>query len=404
MLKTIMRIYIFLALLFLAACGEEPVQAPEDTADTQTPPPMVLKAVEYSALPGWGADLYADILPAFQKSCQRISRNDPEKPFGVLEQAGSFGRWQELCVELNDLAGLRENGSIQSFFEQNFIPYQILQGENPTGLFTGYYEASLKGSRTPTDKYNIPLHKRPDDLVMVDLGQFREHLKGERIAGRVEDGNLRPYETRDQIVTGQWPHNAAESVLVWVDNAVDAFFLQIQGSGRILLEDGGFMRVGYAGQNGHPYYAIGRELITRGYLTKENVSMQTIRQWLEAHPDQADEIMNTNKSYVFFTELTGDGPLGGENIALTPMRSLAIDRSLLPYGLPVWVDIEPPMEGAPALQRLMMAQDTGGAIRGAVRGDVFWGYGPEAELIAGNMKSEGRYWVLLPKPLLPQNP
>ncbi|MEM7651032.1 MAG: MltA domain-containing protein, partial [Pseudomonadota bacterium] len=172
---------------------------------------------------------------------------------------------------------------------------------------------------------------------------------------------------------------------------------QIQGSGVVQLDDGGVMRIGYAGQNGHVYYAIGRELIKRGDIEKEDVSLQSIRSWLEANPDQADEIMNTNESYVFFQELKGEGPLGGSGVALTPGRSLAVDRSLLAYGLPLWADIEAPIDGAPHIQRLMVAQDTGGAIRGPVRGDVFWGYGERAETLAGPMKSQGRYWALLPK-------
>jgi len=230
---------------------------------------------------------------------------------------------------------------------------------------------------------------------MVQLGDFRDDLKGRRIAGRVINGRLQPYETRAEITQGQWPHNT--EVLVWVDNAVDAFFVQIQGSGVVSLNDGSEMRIGYNGQNGHPYYAIGRELIKRGALTKANVSLQTIRAWLADHPDQADDIMNSNASYVFFRALNTDGPVGGEGVTLTPLRSLAIDHSLLAYGLPVWVDIDAPAAGAPRLQRLMMAQDTGGAIRGAVRGDVFWGHGQRAEAMAGVMKSQGQAWVLLPK-------
>ena len=163
------------------------------------------------------------------------------------------------------------------------------------------------------------------------------------------------------------------------------------------MTNGTTMRIGYAGQNGHPYYAIGRELIKRGALSEETVSMQSIREWLEANPQQANEIMNTNKSYVFFKELTdSDGPIGGEGVSLTALRSLAIDRALVSYGMPIWTDIAHPKADQPPLQRLMITQDTGGAIRGPVRGDVFWGYGKEAETNAGIMKSEGQYWVLLP--------
>lgn len=357
-------------------------------------PELQIKAVSFEELPNWGSDNYQDIVPALVRSCTRILKRDPTSAFGPLEEAGTYEAWQKICEKFA-LVATEDNSVLQQFFEENFQPYQILEGEEPNGLFTGYYEASLKGSRSQSDIYKYPLHKRPDDLVMVDLGEFRDELKGQRIAGRVQSGNLKPYETRAEIVAGNWPHN--DEVLVWVDNAVDAFFLQIQGSGIVDLDDGGTMRVGYAGQNGHVYYAIGRELIKREQLTKENVSMQSIRAWLEANPEQADEIMNTNASYVFFLELDGEGPMGGEAVALTPERSLAIDRSKLPYGLPLWVDIEAPMEGEAPINRMMMAQDTGGAIRGAVRGDVFWGYGERAETLAGHMKSQGRYWALLPK-------
>ena len=246
--------------------------------------------------------------------------------------------------------------------------------------------------------YQVPLHARPDDLVMVNLGAFRDELKGQRIAGRVKDGRLHPYETRAEIVAGQLPqeHNRP---LVWVDSGIDAFFVQIQGSGLVRLDDGSLMRIGYAGQNGHIYTAIGKVLVDEGHLQKDAVSMQSIRHWLENNPADAARIMNQNRSYVFFRALDTDGPVGGEGLALTPHRSLAIDHGLYPYGLPFWVDIAHPETGQPRLQKLMVGQDTGGAIKGIIRGDVFWGYGDMAERQAGIMKSEGRYFVLLPKNL-----
>lgn len=365
----------------------------EQAAPPPEPPKLQLIKAGFSDLPGWSDDKVSEAVPALVRSCTRILKRKPDDKFGPLEEAGSFESWQEVCRAFAEVA-TGNDADIRGFFEQNFTPYLVLADDNPEGLFTGYYEAALKGAREKSESYPHPLHKRPDDLVMVDLGLFREHLKGERIAGRVVDGNLRPYESRADIVAGNWPHD--NEVLVWVSDPVDAFFLQIQGSGRVELEGGGHMRAGYAGQNGHPYFAIGRELIARGALTKENVSMQTIRAWLDANPDESEALMNMNASYVFFQELEGEGPLGGENVALTPQRSLAIDRSLLPYGLPLWVDIAEPVAGYGGLQRLMIAQDTGGAIRGPVRGDVFWGYGEEAEHLAGNMKSKGRYWALLP--------
>lgn len=352
-----------------------------------------LKPASYTDLPGWGDDNFKTLIPAFTKSCERILKADPAKSFGTLKEAGTYGDWRPACYEFIAL-DTDDFERVQSFFETRFTPYQILSDNEETGLFTGYYEASLKGSRVRGGPYQTPLYQRPEDLVMVQLGDFREDLKGRRIAGRVVDGNLKPYEARPQIVNGNWPHN--DKVLVWVDNPVDAFFVQIQGSGVVELAEGGTMRIGYAGQNGHVYYAVGRELIKRGALTKENVSMQSIRQWLESSPAQADEIMNTNASYVFFKQIDGAGPVGGEGVVLTAGRSLAVDHSLLSYGLPLWADIEAPVPGAGKLQRLLIAQDTGGAIRGPVRGDVFWGYGDMAETLAGPMKSQGRYWALLP--------
>ncbi len=333
-------------------------------------------------------------IAALKKSCERIKKSSPDKAFGPLPEAGKAVEWQGMCIDLQAL-DVANAEATRNFMQRHFTPYEVWAGKEREGLFTGYYEASLRGSRTRHGPYQVPLYTRPDDLVMVQLGDFREELKGQRIAGRVVDGNLKPYEDRAAIVAGNWPHN--DKVMVWVDSPVDAFFVQIQGSGVVQLDDGGVMRIGYAGQNGHVYYAIGRELIARGHLTKENVSMQAIREWLTANPAEGEEVMNTNRSYVFFHELEGEGPLGGENVALTPGRSLAVDRSLIPYGVPLWVDIEEPVPGAGKLRRLMIAQDTGGAITGPVRGDVFWGYGAKAEAMAGPMKSRGRYWMLLPK-------
>lgn len=384
-----MKKLILISVLFLTSCATQTTTAP--VTETKDEKDIQLKAVSFASLPGWGNDDLLAFAPAFQKSCARIAKKDSNQNVSALPQAGTYKDWQIACV---DFAQHQGSAGMKSFFESHFTPYQVTAGTDPKGLFTGYYEAALNGSKTKHGKYNIPLYTRPADLIMVDLGNFREELKGQRIAGRVIDGNLKPYETREQIVNGAWPHK--DKVLVWVDDAVDAFFVQVQGSGIIQMDDGSIMRIGYAGQNGHPYYAIGRELVARGVMPKEEVSMQSIRAWLEANPTQADELMNTNKSYVFFSETKEEGPKGGEGVALTPERSLAIDHSLLPYGIPVWLATE-----QPAMNKLMMAQDTGGAIIGAVRGDVFWGYGSRAEEMAGLMKSPGQYWVLLPKPLTP---
>ncbi|QQG36416.1 MAG: murein transglycosylase A [Micavibrio aeruginosavorus] len=378
-------------LLTLSACATtEPSSryAPEDA-------PLVVRPVLFSDLPGWGNDDLSGAIEALGRSCSKIMTQDPEKPFGDPVWNLSAGSWSGAC-------GRIENGKLKpgafdnprAFFEFYFTPYEATAGNYRHGLFTGYYEAALKGSRAPGGPYQTALLQRPDDLIMVELGDFRETLKGQRIAGRVVNGSLKPYETRAEIETGKL---LAARPLVWVDDPVGAFFLHIQGSGRILLDDGGEMRVGYAAQNGHMYYAIGRELVKRGLMVKEDVSMQSIRAWLESHPSEAKEFMNLNPSYIFFKEIKEEGPLGAQNVPLTAGRSLAVDRTKIPYGLPLWLDILQPIPTIERLQRLVIAQDTGGAIKGPIRGDYFWGYGEDAEHNAGLMKATGRYWLLLPR-------
>lgn len=387
-------------VLLLSACATPAEKPAEETA------PLVISRASFAALPGWNDDNFDDVRVAFARSCEKLSARPADDNFGPDARFGLNKDWQEPCQRFMELSSTAPQ-TYRSFFEQMFVPYRASAGSEAQGLFTGYYEASLRGSTTRSDVYRYPLHARPDDLVMVNLGEFREELKGQRIAGRVKDGNLKPYETRAQILAGKLPP-AQEKVLVWVDDPVDAFFVQVQGSGIVDLAEGGSLRIGYAGQNGHIYYAIGRELVKRGELTKDNVSMQAIRGWLESHPDQAAELMNTNNSYVFFRVLEGlgedAGPVGGQNIPLTPRRSLAIDHSIIPYGMPVWLDAAAPGDDTnaqPRLRRLMITQDTGGAIRGPVRGDFFWGHGAVAEDNAGKMKSKGSYWFLLPKTLTP---
>ncbi len=391
------------ALLLLESCASAP-KIPEEGPE----PPPRLREVPFSRLPGWGDDRAGEALAAFRISCtNRILKVPPDKLFGpehIPDGARTYGDWQPACRAAIGTA-LQNTDSARRFFEHYFRPAEIISARTGTdGLFTGYYEPLLRGARTRFGPYQTPLLRRPADLVEVDLGAFRDSLKGERIAGRVENGRLIPYEDRADIAAGalaaRLKHDSdsnSAAALVYVDDPIDAFFLHIQGSGRIDLAGGGSMRAGYDGQNGHVYYAIGRELIARGELTKENVSLQTIRAWLNAHPDAAQDLMNLNPSYIFFRELEGPGPLGAEGVPLTPGRSLAVDRTMIPYGAPVYIATGAPEEGEAPVRRLLIAQDTGGAIRGAVRGDVFWGYGPRAEYLAGHMKAPGRAWVLLPK-------
>lgn len=382
-----------LALIFLltvAACAPKP------------PPAIAFQPASFADLPGYSADRLAEALPALSRSCARMTPRN-ERGLDSHDRYGTGDDWKPFCTTLaalpqGDDAGLRR------LIESELQPVAVIGDGKPEGLFTGYYEPLVRGSRQKQGRYTVPLYRQPPDLVQVDLGEFRDSLKGQRIAGRVRDGRLRPYEDRGQIEAGALNNKNLE--LVWLDDASDAFFLQVQGSGLVQLDSGAKIRVGFAAQNGHPYVAVGRVMIDRGTLAREDVSMQAIRAWLRANPTAAPELLRQNPSYVFFRELPApkddlDGPPGAQGVALVPGRSLAVDRSHFALGLPLWVAATRPTETGAAeavpFQRLMVAQDTGGAIRGAVRGDVFWGAGAQAENIAGRMKHPGRTWLLLPK-------
>jgi len=366
-------------------------QAPEKIKDR-----LVVSEADFDQLSGWNQDRLEAFLPALQLSCTKILKLPKTRSLGGNGLAGTAADWTDICTQALTLP--KDSTAVREFMVRQFSPLEVRNNQQVEGTFTGYYEASLKGSKTPSDKYSTPLYKRPEELVMVSLGRFREELKGHRIAGKVVGGELVPFADRKAIDAGALDGRDLE--IVWVDSAVDAFFLHIQGSGRIELEDGSAMRVGYAGQNGHPYLAIGRTLIENGEVAREDMSMQTIRDWLEANPDKAQGLMQENASYIFFRELETGGPIGAQGVELTAGRSLAVDRKWLPLGVPIWLQTDvadgPEMPAKP-FNRLMMAQDTGGAIRGPVRGDVFWGYGKIAYARAGAMKNTGRYWILLPK-------
>jgi membrane-bound lytic murein transglycosylase A len=383
------------ALLLLAACAERK-EAPRE-------PALELAPVAFDALPGWREDDPSAALRAFRLSCGRLTRLDPEKGFGGSGGfAGRIADWLPACRDAATVADTQE--AARAFFAAAFTPFQVTDRGKAEGLFTGYYEPLLDGARMADARYRYPLHKRPPDLISVDLGQFDPALDGRKIAGRVEKDRLVPYPDRAAIDQGALAGRGLE--LLWVDDPVAKFVLQIQGSGQVRLTDGSITRVGYADQNGQPYRAIGKDLIEMGAIPRERMSMQAIRAWLAAHPDQAPAVMARNRSYVFFRELPElartSGPLGAQNVPLTPGRSLAVDRKFLPLGAPLWLEATAPYpDGERPLRRLLVAQDTGGAIRGPVRGDVFWGAGPEAEHVAGHMQSEGRLYILLPRQLTP---
>jgi membrane-bound lytic murein transglycosylase A len=274
-----------------------------------------------------------------------------------------------------------------------------VSGSNDTaeGLITGYYEPLLHGSPVKTKRFRYPVYGRPDDLVVVDLGALYPELQGKRYRGRLNSNRVVPYYSRTEISQGKRPPD--ETVLAWVDDPVALFFLEIQGSGRIRLPDGKMLHVGYADQNGHPYVAIGRTLVDSGAMKLEEATMPAIRDWLKANPEKAQAVLNSNPSYVFFTlrEPDNTGPIGALNVPLQPERSIAVDPNFIPLGSPVWFDTSlPGNSDARPYRRLVFAQDTGGAIRGPVRADLFLGFGENAERIAGAMRQRGKLYVLLP--------
>jgi len=351
------------------------------------PDRVIASPVGFDALPGWNADDQSVALAAFRRSCDK-----PAESRGPLKITRAD--WRAPCAAAQEV-GAGDRDAAREFFERWFRPFSIAGGAKDSGLFTGYFEAELRGARRRGGRYTVPIYRLPDDRVTVDLSRFDPALTGKRIVGRVDAGALRPYYARADIAAGAL--SGREQELLWVDDAIDAFVLHVQGSGRVILPDGAVVRIGYAGSNGWPYRSIGRALIDRGALRPGNASWQDIRRWIDANPDQAKALLAVNRRYIFFREIDGDGPIGAAGVALTPGRSLAIDPRFMPFGAPVWLDTVWPNQPDKPLRRLMVAQDSGGAIHGVVRGDFFWGYGAKALASAGRMKSQGRYFVLLPK-------
>ena len=311
--------------------------------------------------------------------------------------------WQSTCSEAVRITEPTD-AAVRQFFETNFVPYRVASGDGAAqGLVTGYYEPLLRGSRAKGSPFVHPLYAPPDDLLVIDLAAINPDLKNMRLRGRLDGRRVVPYYSRAEIDGGIAP--VAGKEIVWVDDPIEAFFLQVQGSGRVKLENGELLRVSYADQNGHPYHSIGRWLVDQGELPLSDASMQGIQNWARSNPQRLSELLNQNPSYVFFRELPNadGGPPGAQGVPLTPERSIAVDPRFIPLGAPVWLATTRPNSIVP-LERLVVAQDTGGAIRGAVRADFFWGFGPDAGREAGRMRQQGRMWVLLPKGYpLPKN-
>ena len=369
------RSLALLFLLALAACTTAPPQ----------PAGLRLGKIGFAQLPQWSSANADAVLESFRRSCVVLMAKPDTMPMGGVGYAGTAGDWRQVCGAAS--------GNARNFFEQNFTPFAVQGGD---ALFTGYYEPEIRGSRRRQGAFQTPVYGLPTDLVRADLGQFNSRFQGEHISGKLEGHALVPYADRAEI-DAKGVVNAP--VLFYTDDLVAFFFLQIQGSGRVVFDDGIMGRIAYAGENGQAYTAIGRTLIADGSLTREDVSLQSIRAWLKANPDRARAVMQTNRSYIFFAEAplgdTALGPKGSLGVNLTPLASVAVDARVHALGAPFYVAAE----GADPLHGLAVAQDIGGAIRGPVRADIFFGFGPEAERRAGALKGTGALYVLLPKAL-----
>jgi membrane-bound lytic murein transglycosylase A len=374
-------------------CPQGPQGPPVAPLKPEPAKVRVFEPVEYTQLPGWADDGFEGFVGAMRFSCVRLRAR---------------AEWQDTCRTLASLSPTSAPAAIRALLEAQLTPWRISTAEgNTEGLLTGYFEPMLRGSRTRQGPYQIPLYGPPDDLLTIDLGELYPELRTLRLRGRLDGRRVVPYPSRADIERGVTPLRGKE--IVWVDSAIEAFFLEIQGSGRVRLPNGELLRLGYADQNGRPYVAIGRVLIDRGELKAGEVTMQSIMAWARDNPAKLPELLAQNPSYVFFRELpkpSGDPSLGAPGAmgaALTPGRSIAIDPRFIPLGSPVFLSSTLPESSAP-LNRLVLAQDTGGAIRGAVRADYYWGFGAEAGERAGRMRQPTRFWLLWPKGFRPPEP
>ena len=336
-----------------------------------------LKPVSFAEIDGWSSDDHAAAFVALLRSCRKSATPD------------------EACTVALALGEQIDCTAARKFFETHYTPH-VVEGGTQAGFVTGYYEPEVNGARERGGKFTVPVYRRPDDLVTLkpdsECARFNDSITGMR---ETPDGP-KPYYTRAEIDGGALASRGLE--LLYLDDFVELFFLQVQGSGRVRLADGSVVRLGFAAKNGHPYTSIGKRLVEMGEGRPEDLTMDGVKAWLRADPERGRALMHENKSYVFFREIEGDGPIGAQGVALTPGRSLAVDTAYHKLGLPVFVTVPDlaAADGAP-FQRLMIAQDVGSAIRGPERGDVFFGSGETAGAIAGRTRHQAKFFILLPK-------
>ncbi len=393
-----------------------PLPAPIVVSPKPPPPPApapevaaLYTPIEITSLPGWSSDATIEALPAIRRSCNQFRSKSSDSTVGADALARTVSDWQAAC---SALLSVGDENALREVLTSAFTAYHVSSSaegvQDDSGTFTGYYEADLEGSFTRGGAYQTPIYGPPRDLVTIDLKDFASTANGVprdlsgNLVGRIVEerrGNrMKPYFSRAEIDAQNAIANDAD-VLVWAKDPVDVHILHIQGSGRVTLPDGQIIRIGFAGHNGRSFNGIGGILLRAGVLKPGQGSMISVRKWLKDNPVQAADYMNQNARYIFFRRLdpkeTEDGPIGALGVSLTPLRSIAVDPRYIPLGAPVWIDTHDPDKEP--LQRLVVAQDVGSAIKGIVRGDFFWGAGEGAFSKAGRMKSDGRYFVFVPK-------
>jgi membrane-bound lytic murein transglycosylase A len=374
-----------------------------DCEDDDEPPPpthdqLTLTKTDWKGLPGWGDDKHAEAVPSFLRSCEKLAALKDSEPVGHDGHGGTAKQWRKACAAaLKVKAG--DNAAAKAMFEREFVPWIAAGKAGVDGKMTGYFVQEMRGSRKRKGKFQYPVFDRPKDLVMVDLSKHIKDAHGRRIWGRLDSkGDIVPFHTRQEIRLGALAGKGLE--IMYVDNPVDLLFAHIEGSAKAVMEDGSVVWLEFSGKNGRSYRGVGGVLKSIGALSKPGSgTMQGIRAWFDANPKRFDEVVDQSHSFVFFSESKKPGAMGSQMTVLTARRSMAIDRAFVAHSTPIWVETRAPKPGKPGSEiwrQLLIAQDTGGGIRGAVRGDIYWGDDAVAADLGGRMGGKGRYWLLLP--------
>jgi membrane-bound lytic murein transglycosylase A len=374
-------------------CVAEELEPPAPAHDTLT-----LTEVTFAELPGWANDHHAAAIPSLLRSCERIAQLADGAPVGHDGHGGKAGQWRKVCAAAAKLpAG--DDAAARAMLEAELVPHRAAGRTGPDGKMTAYFVQELRASRKRGGKFQHPIYGRPSDLVMIDLSKHIKDAHGRRIWGRLVGGEVVPHFTRAEVRKGALAKQHLE--LMYADDPVDVLFAHIEGSAKAVMDDGAVVWLEFAGKNGRAYRGVGGVLKAMGELTAPGSgTMPGIRAWFAANPKRFDEVVDQVHSFVYFSESKHAGAVGSQMVVLTGKRSMAIDRAFIAHGTPIWVDTRVPVAGKPGTQpwqQLLIAQDTGGGILGAVRGDLYWGDDAEAAEVGGRMGGPGRYWLLLPK-------